>query len=130
VVRVVPQPDADRMVRSPGFQAACGTSTVNCRRCTLTDTVGAGRSTLPVLAAVIVACRPWTVTKYAAGEVTSAPYGHSWEMSEPPSAIVKPTREGSERLLSVTRNAVELGSGLVRNSTRSAALAAYLRAVG
>ena len=42
----------------------------------------------------------------------------------PPIAIEKAVSEGSSRLFSVTRNAVELASGLTRSSTKSAALCA------
>src|SRR5205085_11307561 len=62
-----------------------------------------------------------------AGEVTSAPCGHTTlTPSIPPSANVNATSRGSFIVLRGTRKAVAPASGLTRNSTKSAALFAYI----
>ena len=68
---------------------------------------------------------PWTVRKYRAGELTPAPYGQSRSAGESPIATVNAATLGSSIVLSVTRKAVAVRSGLTRNSTRSAALLPY-----
>src|SRR5947209_7293195 len=119
-----------RTFEVPGSQAACGTSTVIWRRVRSTVPVGAGVLGAPVAASSRSTLEPWTVRNRAAGEVTPAPWGHGTADGESPSAMVKATRLGSLRVLSVTRNAVVSASGLTRSSTRSAALLAYTGSVG
>jgi len=58
-------PAARRTLELPGFQSACGTSTVICRRVISTLTLGAGPDTVaPLTAFVSTAVAPWIVRKY------------------------------------------------------------------
>src|SRR4051794_30971157 len=117
-----PTPASMRTVEVPGFQAACGTRTSNCRRVVSTVTVGAGETGAPVVASVSVAVVPCTVRNRCAGELTPAASGHGCGTAESPNATVNATLLGSFSVLRVTRNAVWSASGFTRSSTRSAAL--------
>src|SRR4051794_6015292 len=121
-----PTPIAMRTVESPGSHAACATRTSIWRRVVSTVAVGAGVSGLPLAASSSSALEPWTVRNSCAGETTLALCGHATGAPESPSATVNATLSGAFIVLSVIRNAVASLSGLTRNSTRSAALLAYV----
>ena len=122
-----PTPIARRTVLWPGFQSWWGTSTSIWRRLRSTATVGAGPLTaalLPAWTRSATSLEPdgWTVRNRLAGALTFAPSGNGKTVPGlPPIAIENATSEGFSSVFRVTRNAVAFASGLVRNSTRSAA---------
>ena len=115
---------------APGFQSEWGTSISIWRRVKSTLTVGARPLTAEpsdacTRSATIVEPDGCTVRNRSAGAVTLAPSGNGYTVpGVPPIAIENATSEGFWSVLSVTRKAVALLSGLTRNSTRSAALLA------
>jgi hypothetical protein len=92
-----------------------------------TETVGVGPLTaalLPAWTKSATSSEPdgWTVRNMLAGALTFAPSGNGKTVPGlPPTAIEKAISEGFSSVLRVTRKAVASASGLVRNSTRSAA---------
>ena len=73
---------------------------------------------------------PCQVRKSCAGADALAPCGKARADDELPMAIVAAVSSGLASVLKVSRKAVAEASGLTRSSTRSAALLAYLEAVG
>ena len=112
----------------PGFQSWWGTSTSIWRRLTI-DRHGwrwtGDRSVAdPAWTRSATSFDPdgWTVRNKPAGALTFAPSGNGKTVPGlPPIAIENAISDGFWSVFSVTRNAVALASGLVRNSTRSAA---------
>src|SRR3954451_11286590 len=121
-----PTPIDMRTTEAPGSQAACGTRTSIWRRVVSTVAVGAGASALPVAASSSLALETCTVRNSCAGDTPLALCGHATGAPESPSATVNATLSAAFIVLSVIRNAVASLSGLTRNSTRSAALLAYV----
>jgi len=70
------------------------------------------------------------VRNNSAGSDAFAPCGIAYEVVDVPKPIVNATTSGSIMVLKVTRNAVALDVGFIRNSTRSAALPPYEADVG